>query len=228
MKPWRMFGIGLVVGLAAGGTTVALLHNYPKSVTVVQSYCVECGVFTQHAKEHVVLGAVQSSRTWRGMLATLVSTGPANHEHHWVEPWAHVFPSDQGPPLGTDAALQDALLRAQLRELETFDHTPQYIVVLSDALQQDKQKAAAFMARILDLKNHYPAAVVELLRRDGSWEERWAAVDAFAKAHRCIESPQAVQCTLLTDGKQQVVFEMTAHGAGRRSMPSLRSWKPPP
>jgi hypothetical protein len=222
-----MFAIGLVAGIAAGGTIVALLHNYPKSITVVQSYCVECGFFTEQAKQHVVLGAERSSRMWRGMFATLVSTGPPNHEHHWVEPWAHVFPSDQGPPLGTEAALHDALLRAQLRELEVFDHTPQYVVVLNEAIQQDKAKASAFIARILDLKNHYPAAVVDLLSRDGSWEERWAAVDAFVAAHRCIESPQAVQCTLLTNGKPQVVFEMTAQGAGRRSMPSLRSWKPP-
>ena len=221
-----MLTIGALGGTIFGGVVATLLHNYPKDITAERSYCTECGMFSERMREHVVLGGQRMQRTYKGMFASLAFTGPPNHEHHWVEPYAHVFPSTHGPPPGTEAALHDALLQSRLQELDNFERAPHYVVLLHEAIKADKKKAEAFMALFLDPRRHYPAAVFELLNRDESWDERWAAIDAFVAAHRCIESPQAVRCTLVNNGKPQVVFEMNAQGAGRRSLPSLRSWKP--
>jgi hypothetical protein len=217
---------GFAIGLVAGAVGVALLYSYPKGITAVRSYCTKCGMYKEHSHQHAVLGGERRESTTSSMLTKLLALAPNDHEHVYTEPPAHVFPSTEAPEQGTQAFLTSNLLAHRLRQLDNIDQTPQYVMLLAEAMKADREKARAFMYKLLDPKRHYPADVITILDRDASWEDRWALVDAFDTAYQCTETPQQVTCTLQTNGKPTQVFELRADGMGRFSGPSYRSWKP--
>lgn len=217
---------GLAIGFVAGGVCVGLLFSYPKGFTATRTYCTKCGVHQEHSRGHEVLGSVRSSSSESIMLTRLLALAPNDHEHTYVEPPAHVFPSTEVPAQKTPEHLQNTLLTRQLRKLEDIQESPQAVALLTEAMANDRDKTSALILKLLDPKRYYPGDVISILGRQGTWEERWAAIDAFDKAYKCTDTPQQVQCTLETQGKEEPVFELRADGTGRITVPSLRNWKP--
>jgi hypothetical protein len=218
-----------LVGAIAGAVAVALLYSYPKGETARRSYCVRCGTYTSRSFEHSVFGARGEGSTTSSMLTRVLSLPPGDHDHIWVEPWAHVFPtynSPTSPELGTTQALAEGLLERRLRDLDVLDDHPHSIAVLDAAMKNDRIKARTFVERLLDPKRYYPTSSVMLLDRPDEWPERWAIVDAFDRAYRCSADNRFVKCTLTTRGKPKPVFEHNANGRGQASFPSFRDWVP--
>lgn len=218
-----------VVGAALGATAVALLHSYPKGATSLRSYCTRCGTLVAKSHEHSVLGARREGSTNGSVLTRLLALPPNDHEHVWVEPWAHVFPtynSKSAPELGTPPALKDTLLEAKLRDLDVLAETPHAIATLDAAIENDPARGRAFIGRLLAFDRHYPASAVSLLDRREEWPARWAAADAFDRAYRCSSDARSVKCTLTTRGQQKLVFQYGADGRGQVNFPSLRDWAP--
>jgi hypothetical protein len=218
-----------LVGAALGATAVALLYSYPKGETSLRSYCTRCGTVAAKSHEHSLLGARRETSTKSSVLTRVLALPPSDHEHVWVEPWAHVFPtynSKSEPERGTPQALKNVLLGARLRDLDVLSDTPHAIAVLDAAMKNDATRGRAFISRLLDFDRHYPMSAVSLLDRDEEWPARWAAADAFDRAYRCDTAPGSVKCTLTTQGKPKVVFQYDADGRGQVNIPSLRDWAP--
>jgi hypothetical protein len=229
MKRALQLIIAAVGGAAAGGTLVALLHNYPKGETALRSYCTRCAMYASRAHEHSVLGARRAASTKSSALTRVLALPPDDHEHVWVEPWAHVFPtfnSPSEPKLGTPEALKNALLTSRLRDLDTLAETPHAVALLDGAMKNDPSRARAFIGRLLDFDRHYPTSAVSLLDRAEEWPARWAAVDAFDRAYRCTSDGRTLECTLTTRGQPKRVMLFDAEGRGQASFPGFRDWAP--
>lgn len=151
------------LGVVVGGTAVALGHSYPKGTTALRSYCTRCGMMTFRVYEHAWLGARRESSTEATILTRVLALPPKDHEHAWVEPWAHVFPtyaSESAPEPGTPEAWRNSVLQTRLRELDVLAESLHAIAVLDAAMQQDAERTREFVVRLLDFERHYPIGVV--------------------------------------------------------------------
>jgi hypothetical protein len=163
--------LGTIAGFGAGFVVAALLHNYPKDQVTRHRYCQVCGEYEETYSEGVILGARSGHKQlFNGPVGRLLKEAVGDHEHRYSE-WATIFPTfgvpQEHPEIGEEVL-----------QMRAMDDDPHAIAALEQAMRNDKDRTVKLIQRILDPAAGVSTTVVMPLEQAGTWEEKWAKVDA--------------------------------------------------
>lgn len=200
-----LFAVALAVGVVAG----AFANRWPAWGTTRQTYCTLCAMHREEIERTPLLGRHRAESTRAGVLHELLAPGVGAHAHVYGPP-AFVAPTSPTPKLDARAAFAQAVAEAELHDLEALEATPHAIALLDEAMRNDRARTVKFVQMLLDPTAFVPVEAIGLLDRKGSWEERWAVVDAFFGAYRCDVTELSASCRLRAGTTDLLVLVRTA------------------
>lgn len=198
----------VVLALALGVVVGALLNRWPSWATNRHAYCTMCAAHHEGVERTPVLGRHRSETTRNGILARLLQPTVGEHGHVWSVA-AYVAPTNPPPKLNSHDAFQQTVLEAEVRDLESLEESPHAIAILDEAMRNDRARTVRFIQRLLDPTAFVPVDAIGLLDRAGTWEERWAIVDAFFDAYHCDATDVSASCRLRAGSTDLLVLVRT-------------------
>ncbi|MGZ3420469.1 MAG: hypothetical protein ACXWUG_14920 [Polyangiales bacterium] len=207
-RPWLsrlVVALAVVFGVVAG----AFLNRWPTWSTTRHSFCTLCALHREDAERTPILGRHRTQGERGGILHELLASPVGNHQHVWSTP-AYVFPTYPTPKLLPRDAFTQAVAEAEVHDLEALESNPHAIAILDEAMRNDRGRTLRFLQKVLDPQAYVPIEAIGLLDRKGTWEERWAVVDAFFGAYHCDVTDTSASCRLRAGSTDLLVLVRTA------------------
>jgi hypothetical protein len=199
-----LFVVALAVGIVAG----AFLNRWPTWSVTRHAYCTLCALHREDSERTPILGRHRTETEHGGILHELLAGPVGNHQHVWSTA-AYVPPTYPTPKLGSRDAFIQAVSEAEVHELEALEENPHMIAILDEAMRNDRARTLRFLQKVLDPQAFVPKDAITLLDRKGSWEERWAIVDAFFAAYHCDVTDISASCRLRAGSTDLLVLVRT-------------------
>lgn len=221
-----------VVTLFVGLFVAALV--LPRTVTTRSTYCIQCALHVEETErtsplwfhglplERLFVTHVRVERG--GVLHRLLAPEVGAHAHVFVDPAAYVPPtSPRKLPPPDD--FQQAVVVAEVTDLEQLESSPHLLALLDEAMHDDPARTLVFVHRILDPRANVGAATIGLFDRGAPWPVRWQVVDGFFDVYRCNASDTSVSCHMTAETTDLLVFARTATSLHEGGI-DYRRWVP--
>jgi hypothetical protein len=198
----------IVLAVVSGVVAGAFLNRWPTWTTTRHAFCTLCALHREETERTPVLGRHRTQAERGGILHELLAGAVGNHQHVWST-LAYVPPTYPTPKLSSRDAFTQAVAEAKVHDLEALESNPHTIAILDEAMRNDRGRTLRFLQKVLDPQAYVPTEAIALLDRKGTWEERWAVVDAFFAAYHCDVTDISASCRLRAGSTDLLVLVRT-------------------